>query len=75
MAPERTEAEEWEFVRNIRCIDLFPNPKRLTGRRKELALAYEALSDEIKQIRAKIDELDSEVFLNTKECDCHSEED
>ena len=75
MASERTETEEWEFIRNIRCIDLFPNPNRLTGRRKELALAYKDLSDQIDQIRAKIDELDSEVFLNTKECDCHSEED
>lgn len=75
MASERTETEEWEFIRNIRCIDLFPDPNRLTGRRKELALAYKALYDEIKKIHTKIDELDLEVFLNTKECDCHSEED
>lgn len=75
MASERTETEEWEFVRNTRCMDLFPNPNILTGRRKELALAYKALYDEINQIHAKIDELDSEVFLNTKECGSYSEED
>lgn len=75
MAVERTEAQEWNLLRSCRCLGVFPNSKKLTGRRKELALAYDALSDQIDQIRAKIDELDSEVFSHTKECDCRSEED
>jgi hypothetical protein len=75
MPGNKTEAQEWEMLRSIRCLGLFPNSKKLTGRTKELALEYEDLSRQIDQIHLKIDELDKEVVLNTREFEYYSEKD
>ncbi len=48
--------QEIEFMRGCRRMGLLPNPERLTGKRKALALEMEALFKRVDEIDVLIDE-------------------